>query len=104
MNDIFECLANHVLNGVVHIWSEEIVAEDTAGLSNAVESVPLRGVAATREAMSGIEVNDKSADYGKRNGSETIDDGGIKCEEYCPRNPLVAGKERMKKVYYLEVK
>ena len=62
MNTIFECSANCLLNGVLHIWSEEIVADDTANLSNSVESTVPIGVAPTEEAISGIEVNDKSAD------------------------------------------
>ena len=57
-----------------------------------------------KEAMSSIEVNDESADYGKNNGSETIDDNGIKIEEYCLTNPWAAGKEKMEKVNYLNVK
>ena len=47
--------------------------------------------------MSGIEVNDISADYGKINGNKTIDDGGIKTKEYCLTNPCAAGKEKMKR-------
>ena len=47
--------------------------------------------------MSGIEVNDESSDYGKSNDSKTIDDDGIKIEEYCLTNPWAAGKEKMKR-------
>ena len=103
MNDISECLATCLLHGVLHILSEEIVAEDP-DISSTAESAPLRGVAAMEEALSGIEVNNESADYGESNGSKTIDDGGIKIKEYCLANPWAAGKEKMKKVNYLEVK
>ena len=54
--------------------------------------------------MSGIEVNDESSDYGKSNDSKTIDDDGIKIEECCLTNPWAAGKEKMEKVNYLNVK
>ena len=95
-NDISECLAACLLNRVLHIWSEEIVAEDPDILST-VEGAPLRGIVAMEEAMSGIEVNDKSAEYSESNGSETIDEDGIKIEEYCLENPWAAGKEKMKR-------
>ena len=56
------------------------------------------------EAMYGIEDTDESADYSENNGRETINDDGIKIEEYCLTNPWAAGKEKMEKVNYLNVK
>ena len=91
MNNISECSATCLLNGVLHIWSEEIVAQDTPIISsNAVERAPMRMVTAMEEAMPGIKVNNESPDYGKSNRSKTINDGGITREEYCLKNPWAA--------------
>ena len=103
MNTISECSAAHLLNGVLHIWSEEIVPDDPDVLST-VECASLRGVLTTEEAMSGIEVIGESVDCGKSKGSKTIDDDGTNIEEYFLKNPWAAGKEKMKKVNYLDVK
>ena len=56
------------------------------------------------ETMSGIEVNNESAEDDKLNVSKTNKGGGIECKEYCLKNPWTASKEKMTKVKHLEVK
>ena len=50
------------------------------------------------------DISNVTKNTSESNDSKTIDNDRIKIEEYCLTNPWAAGKEKMKKVNYLDVK
>ena len=100
MNLTEESSASRLLNGINHIWSEEIYKAQTEKSDSQSESTLNKEL-----AMSGIEVDDAVMDEG--NTTETDADALATLDrlpDYCKDSPWKAGIEKMKKVNYVEVR
>ncbi len=111
MKVISECSASRLLNGVNHIWSEQIcesredVDEDTP-MSDAEamqQAAEIREVAAREDAMNGIIVDESREDNPIGDDKDSKLDG-VPLPKYCLTNPWTEGANQMAKSNHLEVK
>ena len=61
MKDVEECSATRLLNGVMHLWSDNLIPTASGGQSAADDILE---IAAQEEAMDSIVVNESSVDMG----------------------------------------
>ncbi len=111
MSLISECSASRLLNGVNHIWSEQIdeshedVDEDMP-ISEAEamrQAAEICEVMAREDAMNGVVVDDSREDtpIGDEEDSQL---DAMPLPEFCLKSPWTEGEKKMAKSNYLAVK
>ena len=105
MNNIAECSASRLLNGINHIWSDEINAcRETEDEANEKESA-LAAVCAREKAMEGIAVDESSKDRGEVPSVEEATSADTRnLPEFCVGGPWKAGREKMIAMNHVEVR
>ena len=109
MSSVAECSASHLLNGVNHIWSEEINAcRDDASNDYGEPGESSAEISAREEAMERIQVQEASEDRGESGDSkgETIAGvaGGGCLPEFCLASAWDAGEKKMSAKNYIQAK
>ena len=109
MSSVAECSASHLLNGVNHIWLEEINAcQDDALDDNGELGESIAKISTQEKAMQRIQVQEASEERGESGDSEgeTIAGvvGGGCLPEFCLASAWDAGEKKMSAENYIQAK
>ena len=112
MKDVVECTATRLLNGICHIWSNDMdpgndTAFDKDNTNDMVEDDQLneaRRVLEQEEAMANVVVQDDCIDMGSDDTNEVGAQSDSSIHKYCVTSPWVDGAKIMAEKNYVAVK